>query len=72
METLEFLLFRVLGTPNEDSWPNCTALPDYKTSFPQWYRQDLALICPKLSKKGIELVEVRRKTQRLTKLHNPV
>ena len=34
-----FQIFRVLGTPNEDSWPGVTQLPDYKSSFPHWTRQ---------------------------------
>lgn len=31
-----FRIFRMLGTPNEDSWPGVSALPDYKSSFPNW------------------------------------
>lgn len=27
---------RTLGTPDEESWPGVTSLPDYKSSFPQW------------------------------------
>lgn len=37
-----FQIFRVLGTPNERNWPGVSQLPDYKTTFPQWYRQDLS------------------------------
>ncbi|CAN6442564.1 unnamed protein product [Victoria cruziana] len=31
-----FKIFRVLGTPTEETWPGVTSLPDYKTSFPKW------------------------------------
>lgn len=29
-------LWRVLGTPNEDTWPGVTSLPDFKSAFPKW------------------------------------
>jgi len=25
-----------LGTPNEDTWPGVTSLPDFKSAFPKW------------------------------------
>lgn len=25
-----------MGTPNEDTWPGVTSLPDYKSAFPKW------------------------------------
>jgi cyclin-dependent kinase len=28
-----FKIFSVLGTPDENSWPGVTALPDYKPTF---------------------------------------
>ncbi|EWC46384.1 cyclin-dependent kinase 1 [Drechslerella stenobrocha 248] len=36
-----FKIFRILGTPSEDTWPGVTALPDYKPTFPQWDRTSL-------------------------------
>ena len=35
------MLYRILGTPNEDVWPGVTSLPDYKPSFPQWQPKQL-------------------------------
>ena len=35
-------IFRVLGTPDEDSWPGVTHLPDWQPIFPQWRRRELA------------------------------
>ena len=31
-----FKIFKVLGTPKEDHWPDAMKLPDYKPSFPRW------------------------------------
>lgn len=39
-----FRVFQVLGTPNEDTWPGVTSLPDFKTTFPQWETQDLGSV----------------------------
>ena len=29
-----FRIFRLLGTPTEESWPHCTSLPDFSPTFP--------------------------------------
>jgi serine/threonine protein kinase len=29
-------IFRVLGTPTEETWPGVSQLPDFKASFPLW------------------------------------
>ncbi|TDG45849.1 hypothetical protein AWZ03_007704 [Drosophila navojoa] len=31
-----FCIFRLLGTPTEESWPGVSALPDYQSTFPEW------------------------------------
>uniref|UniRef100_A0A1I7XXL2 Protein kinase domain-containing protein n=2 Tax=Steinernema glaseri TaxID=37863 RepID=A0A1I7XXL2_9BILA len=31
-----FKIFRILGTPNEMTWPGVTSLRDFKPHFPQW------------------------------------
>ena len=51
-------LFRVLGTPNEESWPGVKQLADYKPTFPQWSAQDLAEQVPYLDEAGIDLLKV--------------
>lgn len=51
-----FKIFRVIGTPNEESWPGVSQLPDYKTSFPQWTAKDYQSIVPTLEKSGIDLL----------------
>ena len=49
---------RILGTPNEEVWPNVSTLPDYKPTFPQWSRQDLARIVTTLDEVGLDLLKV--------------
>ncbi|CAD6209269.1 unnamed protein product [Miscanthus lutarioriparius] len=46
----------VLGTPNEQSWPGVSCLPDFKTAFPRWQAQDLATIVPNLEPAGLDLL----------------
>ena len=51
-------IFKLLGTPTEDTWPGMTSLPDYKT-FPLYQpTMSLAQVCPKLSSKGRDLAQV--------------
>lgn len=50
---------RVLGTPDESSWPGVSSLPDYKTSFPKWRPQPFSKIVPQLDHVGIDLLSVR-------------
>lgn len=52
-------IFRVLGTPNMDSWPNVGSLKDWH-AYPQWRKQDIASVLPgltKLGEDGIRLFE---------------
>lgn len=50
---------RILGTPNEEIWPSVSSLPDYKPTFPQWSRQDVARIVSTLDENGIDMLMVR-------------
>ncbi|CAL9775128.1 unnamed protein product [Musa acuminata subsp. burmannicoides] len=51
-----FKIFRVLGTPNEETWPGVTSLPDFKSAFPKWLPKDLAAAVPNLEATGIDLL----------------
>lgn len=51
-----FRIFRTLGTPDETNWPNVTKLPDYKSSFPKWPQQSVAIVLPHLCAEGIDLI----------------
>ncbi|BGP55468.1 hypothetical protein JCM8202_001246 [Rhodotorula sphaerocarpa] len=52
-----FRIFRLLGTPNEDTWPGVTSLPDYKPTFPNWHPKVLEDHVPGSNSKSIELIE---------------
>ncbi|KAG7691443.1 hypothetical protein KL930_001201 [Ogataea haglerorum] len=52
-----FKIFRVLGTPTEEIWPDVTYLSDFKPSFPKWSKQNLADIVPNLDPHGVNLLE---------------
>lgn len=51
-----FKIFRVLGTPNEDTWPGVTSLPDFKSAFPKWPPKDVASVVPSLEPAGLDLL----------------
>ncbi|KAL6649092.1 hypothetical protein ACP70R_013316 [Stipagrostis hirtigluma subsp. patula] len=51
-----FRIFRVLGTPNEQTWPGVSSLPDFKSAFPKWQAQDLASVVPNLEPAGLDLL----------------
>ncbi|KAK4564668.1 hypothetical protein RGQ29_006663 [Quercus rubra] len=51
-----FKIFRVLGTPNDNTWPGVTSLPDYKSTFPKWPSKDLATVVPSLDSAGVDLL----------------
>jgi len=49
-------IFRILGTPTEESWPTMVDLPEYKPDFPQFEPQPLSKIAPKLDQVGWDLL----------------
>ncbi|BCS23769.1 cyclin-dependent kinase [Aspergillus puulaauensis] len=51
-----FKIFRLLGTPDEVTWPGVTSFPDYKSSFPRWKRTSGPLV-PGLESAGCDLLE---------------
>ena len=53
-----FRIFRTLGTPDEIVWPGVSQLPDYKTTFPQWNKEDLSKVLPTMNSDEIDLIEV--------------
>ena len=46
-----FKSFRVLDTPNEDTWPGMISLPD----FPKWPLKDLTTVIPNLESTRIDI-----------------
>ncbi|XP_018416283.1 PREDICTED: cyclin-dependent kinase 2 isoform X4 [Nanorana parkeri] len=51
-----FRIFRTLGTPDESTWPGVTSMPDYKSTFPKWARQDFSKVVPPLDEDGRDLL----------------
>ncbi|WVZ23227.1 hypothetical protein V8G54_001771 [Vigna mungo] len=49
---------RILGTPNEDTWPGVTSLPDFKSAFPKWQPKDLKTVVPNLDPAGLDLLSM--------------
>jgi serine/threonine protein kinase len=64
-----YKIFRLLGTPNEHTWPSVTSLPDYAPVFPQWAAQPLSSVVTPLDREGIDMLSkmlVYEPTRRLT------
>jgi len=51
-----FKIFRLLGTPNETTWPGITAFKDYKPTFPQWPQKPMSKASPTLEPLGLDLL----------------
>eukprot|EP00415_Alexandrium_ostenfeldii_P000572 UN0572 len=49
-------IFKVLGTPNEASWPTITELPDWKPDFHVYELQPWPHIVPNLDVTGTDLL----------------
>ena len=53
-----FQIYRIMGTPNETTWPGVKELPEYKPVGPKWKKKDLMKeINNKLDKDGVDLLE---------------
>ncbi|XP_028585180.1 cyclin-dependent kinase 1 [Podarcis muralis] len=51
-----FRIFRALGTPNNDVWPEVESLQDYKNTFPKWKPSSLASLVKNLNEDGLDLL----------------
>lgn len=49
-------IFKVLGTPNEETWPRVTELPLYKNNWPKYPETGLAQRVPNLDYLGLDLL----------------
>jgi len=50
-------IFKVLGTPTPDDWPEIVKLPQYKENMPKYKPKKLKNVVPRLDKNGLELLE---------------
>ncbi|KAJ1484292.1 kinase-like domain-containing protein, partial [Baffinella frigidus] len=51
-----FKIFRLLGTPDESSWPDIRHMPDFLPHLPQWRPLDLAWKVSGLDRAGVDLL----------------
>ncbi|BFZ56823.1 negative regulator of the PHO system [Savitreella phatthalungensis] len=49
-------IFRLMGTPNEQSWPGVSQYQEYKATWPYYVTQDLAQILPMIDPAGLDLL----------------
>jgi len=54
-----FKIFRILGTPNEETWPGVTCLQDWNDDFPVWPSLQISKFVDGLCSAGIDLTEVK-------------
>jgi serine/threonine protein kinase len=51
-----FKIFRMMGTPADESWQGIMDLPEMKGTFPKWKPRDLAQSCTQLDALGVDLL----------------
>ncbi|XP_009070265.1 PREDICTED: cyclin-dependent kinase 1 isoform X4 [Acanthisitta chloris] len=51
-----FRIFRALGTPNNEVWPEVESLQDYKNTFPKWKPVSLETHVKNLDEDGLDLL----------------
>ena len=72
-----FKIFRMLGTPSEETWPGVTSLPDWNEAFPRWEALEMKHFVPGLESGGVALLQrllvadPRRRSTTLEALHHP-
>lgn len=49
-------IFKLMGTPNEHTWPNISALPNYRANFQVYAPQDLRAIIPQIDSVALDLL----------------
>ncbi|KAH8021518.1 hypothetical protein HPB51_015914 [Rhipicephalus microplus] len=52
-----FRIFRVLGTPTVNKWPEVTQLPNYKPTFPVWRKNIVAELLPEVDCEVVDLLQ---------------
>ena len=50
-------IFKIMGTPDPNSWPGLTELPGYNTEFPVFPADDLSKHVPGLDDEGLDLLQ---------------
>ncbi|KAG7738947.1 hypothetical protein KL923_002747 [Ogataea haglerorum] len=50
-------IFRVMGTPNERTWPGVTSYPNYRSNFSVFIPQDLHTLIPNMDNLALNLLQ---------------
>jgi cyclin-dependent kinase len=50
-------IFKLLGTPNEDTWPGVTKLKDWH-EWPQWSAQNMSQVFSNIDENGVDLLKL--------------
>lgn len=50
-------IFRLMGTPTEQSWPGISQYTEYKTTWPYYVTQHLSAILPMMDPVAIDLLK---------------
>ncbi|GMM29827.1 cyclin-dependent serine/threonine-protein kinase [Martiniozyma asiatica (nom. inval.)] len=50
-------IFRIMGTPNERTWPGVSSYPNYKNNFTLYIPQDLRVFIPNIEHMALNLLE---------------
>jgi len=50
-------IFRLMGTPTEQTWPAVSAFPEYRAAWPLYQPQDLASFLPTVDPFGLDLLK---------------
>ena len=51
-------IFKILGTPTEETWSGVSRLPEYRNDFPMYGPIPLGNLVPKLDADGVDLLSV--------------
>jgi len=52
-----FKIFKLLGTPDETTWPGVSSFQHFKSSFPRWVRVETERMVPSLEPTGLDLLD---------------
>lgn len=50
-------IFRIMGTPNERTWPGVSSYPNYKSNFALFIPQDLRVLIPNIDNQALDLLQ---------------
>ena len=72
-----FKIFKVLGTPNENNWPDALKLSDFKPTFPKFRGMSMSEHTPTLNELEVDLLaglvalDPNKRISALQAIHHP-